>query len=128
MAFPLGKEKRHIPRIEGLGRPLVCVINERHSYPRARLCDLALDSLRFEVGENFPGALESRAPVDFVGHVTDLGLYLTCRSRVVRTYETRDRDASVRGVALRFEDLDPAARAQIRALYPPSVRWPEAMA
>lgn len=124
LSTPPRRDKRHVPRIEGLSHPFQCTLGG-HAFETATLRDLALDSLRFEITDE-QGIDLTPNGTEFQGHVPALGLYLHCPSRIVRTYMRRTPLVRVQGIALRLLDLDPAVRAQIRSLYPPGTVWSEA--
>lgn len=122
MAAALVTEMRRIPRIEGLDHPIQFRLNGTVARD-ATIRDIAVNSMRVEFRGKAPFVRHER--VEMQAQIPGLGLYLTCRGQVARSYTpSRGR----RGVALRLVDLDPAARGAIRAMYPPDVSWPEATA
>ena len=111
------RDKRRVPRIENLDYASRCRFGERDEVTSMRLRDLAVDSMRLDIHDADPPALQPTDVTFLEASVPQMGLYLHCRAEVART--------DGEGVALRLMDLDPATRGIIRSLYPADTEWPQ---
>ena len=121
-------DPRRFPRIEHLDHSVHFALGNEHYFPRARLRDLAINSMRIEILGEPSAQIGHSALTEMEAHVPDLGLYLRCQSRVARTYARSENETTVQGLALEFIGLNAATRGQIRALHTTGRRRPGTLA